>query len=49
MSKLFPHLCQNFANPQHKAISIVKNIINCDPVFDQGLVIINGNDFYLTD
>ena len=37
-----------FENSRHKAIKIVKNIIICDPIFDQRLVIINKNDFYLT-
>ena len=49
MSKRVQHLCQNVENRQHKAINIVKNIINCDPIFDQCLSIINKNDFYLTE
>ena len=38
-----------FENSRHQAINIVKKIINCDPIFDQRLVIINKNDFYLTE
>ena len=49
MSKPVQRSCQNFENPQQKAINTVKNTINCDPVFDLRLVIINKNDFYLTE
>ena len=49
MSKPVQFSYQNFENPQQKVINIVKNIINCDPIFNQLPVIINKNDFYLTE